>query len=149
MKNAAGYAPRSAAHTLGDDVAFSLYSTSLAMTKRYKPLLDPLGLTYPQYFAMLTLWANDEVTVKSIAAGLSVDSATVTPMLKRLESQGYITRIRGTSDERLVFIRLTDRGRALYRDAASVPAAAHRATGQSRQFLTQLKDALDELRANL
>src|ERR1700757_2649446 len=102
---------------LDEQLCFALYSTSLAMTKAYKPLLDRLGLTYPQYLTMLILWEGDDVTVKDIAARLNLDSATVTPLLKRLESQGFIERVRGTEDERLVFIRLTKSGVALKRSA--------------------------------
>ena len=84
--------------TLDEQLCFALYSTSLAMTKAYKPLLDRLGLTYPQYLAMLVLWETDDVTVKDMAARLNLDPATVTPLLKRLEAAGHICRERGTAD---------------------------------------------------
>ena len=90
--------------TLDEQLCFALYSTSLAMTKAYKPLLDKLGLTYPQYLTMLVLWEADDVTVKDLAARLNLDSATVTPLLKRLEAQGYLERVRGVEDERLAVI---------------------------------------------
>ena len=83
------------------------------MTKAYKPLLEKLGLTYPQYLTMLVLWESDDLTVKEMAARLSLDSATMTPLLKRLEAQGYVERLRGVEDERQVYIRLTEAGRAL------------------------------------
>ena len=107
--------------TLDEQLCFALYSTSLAMTKAYKPLLDKLGLTYPQYLTMLVLWEGDDVTVKDMAARLNLDPATVTPLLKRLEAQGLLERVRGVDDERLVYIRLTKAGAALKRQAREVP----------------------------
>ena len=135
--------------TLDEQLCFALYSTSLAMTKAYKPLLEKLGLTYPQYLAMLVLWESDDVTVKDIAARLNLDSATVTPLLKRLETQGYLGRTRGVEDERLVYIRLTKQGAALKRMARDVPADIFCATQQSPEFLIQLRDDLTKLRGTL
>jgi DNA-binding MarR family transcriptional regulator len=135
--------------TLDEQLCFALYSTSLAMTKAYKPLLEKLGLTYPQYLAMLVLWENDDVTVKDIAARLNLDSATVTPLLKRLEAQGYLERMRGVEDERLVYIRLTRTGAALKRTARDVPAEIFCATQQAPEFLIQLRDDLTRLRGTL
>ncbi|MGF6643338.1 MULTISPECIES: MarR family winged helix-turn-helix transcriptional regulator [Paraburkholderia] len=135
--------------TLDEQLCFALYSTSLAMTKAYKPLLEKLGLTYPQYLAMLVLWESDDVTVKDIAARLNLDSATVTPLLKRLETQGYLERTRGVEDERLVYIRLTKQGAALKRMARDVPADIFCATQQSPEFLIQLRDDLTQLRGTL
>ncbi|MGF6536502.1 DNA-binding MarR family transcriptional regulator [Paraburkholderia sp. GAS33] len=135
--------------TLDEQLCFALYSTSLAMTKAYKPLLEKLGLTYPQYLAMLVLWESDDVTVKDIAARLNLDSATVTPLLKRLETQGYLERTRGVEDERLVYIRLTKQGAALKRMARDVPADIFCATQQSPEFLIQLRDDLTKLRGTL
>jgi len=119
------------------------------MTKAYKPLLEPLGLTYPQYLAMLVLWKTDNLTVKDVATRLSLDPATVTPLLKRLESLGYVSRTRGTTDERLVFIQLTPKGLGLQRKAFSVPAAILQAAKQSTEVLTRLKYDLEQLRSNL
>ena len=135
--------------TLDEQLCFALYSTSLAMTKAYKPILDRLGLTYPQYLTMLILWESDDVTVKDIAARLNLDSATVTPLLKRLESQGYVERVRGTEDERLVFIRLTKAGVTLKRTARDVPEAIFCATQQTSEFLTRLRADLQQLRGTL
>ena len=106
---------------LDQQLCFALYSTSLAMTKAYKPLLEKLGLTYPQYLTMLVLWESDDLTVKEMAARLSLDSATMTPLLKRLEAQGYVERLRGIEDERQVHIRLTEVGRALKQAARDIP----------------------------
>ncbi|MFM0737009.1 MarR family transcriptional regulator [Paraburkholderia xenovorans] len=135
--------------TLDEQLCFALYSTSLAMTKAYKPLLDKLGLTYPQYLAMLVLWETDGVTVKDMAARLNLDSATVTPLLKRLEAQGYVERVRGVEDERLVYIRLTKAGTALKRPAREVPGEIFCAMQQTPDFLLRLRDDLTRLRATL
>ncbi|TAL93328.1 MAG: MarR family transcriptional regulator [Paraburkholderia sp.] len=135
--------------TLDEQLCFALYSTSLAMTKAYKPILEKLGLTYPQYLAMLVLWESDDITVKDIATRLNLDSATVTPLLKRLETQGYIERVRGVSDERLVYIRLTKMGAALKRTAREVPAEIFCATQQTPEFLLKLRDDLTRLRTTL
>ncbi|WP_144112827.1 MarR family winged helix-turn-helix transcriptional regulator [Paraburkholderia sp. BCC1886] len=135
--------------TLDEQLCFALYSTSLAMTKAYKPLLDKLGLTYPQYLAMLVLWEADDVTVKDMAARLNLDSATVTPLLKRLEMQGLLERVRGTEDERLVFIRLTQAGSALKRQARELPGEILCATQQTPEFLVRLRNDLTRLRTTL
>ncbi|CAG4886405.1 MarR family winged helix-turn-helix transcriptional regulator [Paraburkholderia saeva] len=135
--------------TLDEQLCFALYSTSLAMTKAYKPILERLGLTYPQYLAMLVLWESDDITVKDMAARLNLDSATVTPLLKRLEAQGYIERARGVSDERLVYIRLTKAGTALKRAGREVPGEIFCATQQTPDFLLKLRDDLTRLRTTL
>ncbi|SDI45169.1 MarR family winged helix-turn-helix transcriptional regulator [Paraburkholderia phenazinium] len=135
--------------TLDEQLCFALYSTSLAMTKAYKPLLENLGLTYPQYLAMLVLWESDDLSVKDMAARLNLDSATVTPLLKRLEAQGYLERVRGVEDERLVYIRLTKTGAALKRAAREVPAEIFCATQQTPEFLIKLRDDLTRLRGTL
>lgn len=135
--------------TLDEQLCFALYSTSLAMTKAYKPLLEKLGLTYPQYLTMLVLWENDDVTVKDMATRLNLDSATVTPLLKRLETQGLLQRVRGVDDERLVYIRLTKAGKALKRQAREVPGEIFCATQQTPEFLLRLRDDLTRLRATL
>ncbi|MCC8396733.1 MarR family transcriptional regulator [Paraburkholderia sp. MMS20-SJTR3] len=135
--------------TLDEQLCFALYSTSLAMTKAYKPLLEKLGLTYPQYLAMLVLWETDNVTVKDMATRLNLDPATVTPLLKRLEAQGLVERVRGTDDERLVYIRLSSAGKTLKRQAREVPAEIFCATQQTPEFLLRLRDDLTRLRATL
>ncbi|ACR31960.1 MarR family winged helix-turn-helix transcriptional regulator [Burkholderia glumae] len=132
--------------TLDDQLCFALYSTSLAMTKAYKPLLERLSLTYPQYLTMLVLWENDDLAVKDIAARLHLDSATVTPLLKRLEALGYLERVRGTADERLVHARLTPQGEALRQTARPVPAELFCAMQQTPDFLIRLREELRQLR---
>ncbi|WP_395058969.1 MarR family winged helix-turn-helix transcriptional regulator [Polaromonas sp.] len=106
---------------LDNQLCFALYSTSLAMTKLYKPLLDELGLTYPQYLAMLVLWEQDGLMVSEIGERLYLDSGTLTPLLKRLESANLISRIRAVEDERRVHITLTASGRKLKAKAAKIP----------------------------
>src|SRR3954468_2994928 len=93
---------------LDRQLCFALYSTSLAMTKLYKPLLAPLGLTYPQYLAMLVLWEEGDVAVHELGERLFLDSGTLTPLLKRLQAAGYVERSRDAADERRVRIALTD-----------------------------------------
>ena len=111
-------APDTAWLALDHQLCFALYSASLAMTKVYKPLLDPLGLTYPQYLVMLVLWEQDDVMVSTVGDRLHLDSGTLTPLLKRLEASGLITRTRSGTDERQVVIGLTAKGTAM-REAAS------------------------------
>src|SRR5438132_4782254 len=92
---------------LDNQLCFALYSASLAMTKLYKPLLDELGLTYPQYLVMLALWEQDGLAVSGLGERLSLDSGTLTPLLKRLEAAGFISRVRDVEDERRVRVTLT------------------------------------------
>src|SRR6185436_15253777 len=103
---------------LDNQLCFALYSASLAMTKLYKPLLDELGLTYPQYIVMLVLWEGDGLAVSELGQRLSLDSGTLTPLLKRLEGSGLISRLRDVQDERRVHIHLTPAGRKLKARAA-------------------------------
>jgi MarR family transcriptional regulator, organic hydroperoxide resistance regulator len=110
-----------AALRLDNQLCFALYSASLAMTKLYKPLLAGLGLTYPQYLVMLVLWERDGLMVSELGVRLSLDSGTLTPLLKRLEAAGLIARIRALDDERRVHVTLTAAGRKLKTRAAKVP----------------------------
>ncbi|MCY1338363.1 Organic hydroperoxide resistance transcriptional regulator [compost metagenome] len=134
---------------LDNQLCFALYSTSLQMTKTYKPLLQELGLTYPQYIAMLVLWEQDGITVGEISARMLTDPGSLTPLLKRLEGEGLITRTRSSADERVVELHLTDRGRALRKQAEAIPSCILEATGQSVEDLLALKDELVALRARL
>jgi DNA-binding MarR family transcriptional regulator len=108
---------------LDQQLCFALYAASRAMTRAYAPLLEPLGLTYPQYLVLLVLWEADGVPVKHLAEQLMLDSATLTPLLKRLEQHGVVTRQRDADDERVVRIHLTDAGRALRTKARRIPTA--------------------------
>jgi DNA-binding MarR family transcriptional regulator len=134
---------------LDNQFCFALYSASLAMTKAYKPLLDNLGLTYPQYLAMLVLWQEDGLLVKDIGEKLFLDSGTLTPLLKRLEAAGLVARTRDENDERQVRITLTAEGRALKRRARDIPAQVMCASGQSAQALGALRNQLALLRDSL
>jgi DNA-binding MarR family transcriptional regulator len=130
-------------------LCFALYSASLAMTKLYKPLLAPLGLTYPQYLVMLVLWEEDGQPVSAIGERLSLDSGTLTPLLKRLEAAGLVQRLRDASDERRVLIQLTAEGRAMKAQAQRVPKEVLCATNCQLDEVSQLTQRLKALRDNL
>ena len=131
---------------LDHQLCFALYSSSLAMTKLYKPLLEPLGLTYPQYLVMLVLWERDDLTVSDIGQRLTLDSGTLTPLLKRLQASGLLARTRDTADERRVLLKLTATGRALKARAAKVPTQVACATACSLDELASLTARLKQLR---
>jgi len=131
---------------LDRQLCFALYSTSLAMTRLYKPLLAPLGLTYPQYLVMLALWQQDAQTVGALGERLALDSGTLTPLLKRLALQGLLLRVRDATDERRVIARLTDAGRALKKLARRVPPQVAEASGCSLDELAGLTGRLATLR---
>ena len=134
---------------LDRQLCFSLYSASLAMTQLYKPLLEPLGLTYPQYLIMLILWEHDGVSLKDIGAKLGQKSGALTPVLKRLEQDGRVERIRDEKDERALNIRLTEKGKALRTEAAKVGPCVAEACGMPIAELVEMKSKLEELRRNL
>ena|SRR5688572_10845500 len=134
---------------LDNQLCFALYSASLAMTKLYKPLLDELGLTYPQYLVMLVLWEGDGLMVSELGQRLSLDSGTLTPLLKRLEAAGLISRLRDVQDERRVHIHLTAAGRKLKARAAKVPACVLAASQCSIPELVALTRQVRELRDRL
>ena len=130
-------------------LCFALYSASLAMTKLYKPLLAPLGLTYPQYLVMLVLWEEDGQPVSAIGERLTLDSGTLTPLLKRLEAAGLVQRLRDAGDERRVLIQLTAEGRAMKAQAQRVPKEVLCATDCQLDEISQLTQRLRALRDNL
>jgi len=134
---------------LDDQLCFALYSTSLAMTKLYKPLLEPLGLTYPQYLALLVLWERDGLAVSELGQRLFLDSGTLTPLLKRMEAAGWLSRERASDDERRVLVTLTADGRALKRRAQVVPRELAAASGCSADELVALTRRLQQLRTQL
>ncbi len=134
---------------LEQQLCFALYSTNLALHKLYRQLLAPLNLTYPQYLVMLVLWQQDDVTVSAIGEQLFLDSATLTPLLKRLESAGLIQRQRSRRDERQVAVTLTDRGVALRERAVTIPEAVRCATACDVDELLSLKAGLEKLRGTL
>ncbi|MBD8144660.1 MarR family winged helix-turn-helix transcriptional regulator [Pantoea agglomerans] len=130
-------------------LCFALYSANLAMNKVYRQLLSQLDITYPQYLVMLVLWQKDDVTVSEIGEQLFLDSATLTPLLKRLESAGLINRQRTRQDERQVAVTLTEAGQALRTRAEAIPEAVKCATACDDDALLALKLQLDGLRDNL
>ena len=130
-------------------LCFALYASSLAMTKLYKPLLAPLGLTYPQYLVMLVLWEADAISVSALGQRLSLDSGTLTPLLKRLESAALISRRRASDDERRVDLFLTDSGLALKQQALNIPPALACASACSPVEIVSLTQRLHELRKHL
>ncbi len=134
---------------LDQQLCFALYSANLAMHKVYRQLLSRLEITYPQYLVMLVLWHQDDVTVSEIGEQLFLDSATLTPLLKRLESAGLLKRERSRQDERQVVVTLTEQGRALRQKAEAIPEAVQCATACDNDAMAALKAQLDDLRANL
>lgn len=138
-----------AALLLDNQLCFALYSASLAMTKLYKPLLKELGLTYSQYIAMLVLWERDALMVSELGERLHLDSGTLTPLLKRLESSGLVARIRATDDERRVHIRLTAKGRQLKDKALRIPSCVLEASQCEVPELVALTRQVQSLRDTL
>jgi DNA-binding MarR family transcriptional regulator len=140
---------------LDDQLCFALYSASRAVTRAYAPLLQPLGLTYPQYLVLLVLWERDGASVKQLGERLALDSGTLTPLLQRLESQGLVERRRGDDDERVVRIHLTAAGRALRSKARKIPvelacrAGYDLASDRAVRDLARLRDELTALARRL
>ncbi|MBK7685819.1 MAG: MarR family transcriptional regulator [Rhodocyclaceae bacterium] len=137
---------------LDNQLCFALYSASLQMTKLYAPLLKPMGLTYPQYLVMLVLWENDDTDgtmVSQLGERLFLDSGTLTPLLKRMESSGLIRRERARDDERRVLIYLTPAGRALKKQAAKIPACVMAAAQCSLTEVNALTQEMLTLRQRL
>ena len=133
---------------LDNQLCFALYSTSLMMTKVYKPLLQALGLTYPQYLAMMVLWEQDGLTVGDVSTRLLTDPGSLTPLLKRLEGEGFISRTRSKEDERVVLLHLTEQGSALQQKATTVPGCILSASGLNMDQLRELQGKLLGLRGH-
>src|SRR5512143_1202364 len=134
---------------LGNQICFAIYSTAHAFNRVYKPMLDRLGLTYPQYLVMLVLWERDGVPVKEIGERLFLDSGTLTPLLKRLEAAQLVKRTRNTEDERQVLIALTPQGAALQEKARAVPQSILAASACSVSELVAMKNEIVALRERL
>ena len=130
---------------LDDQLCFALYAASRAITAAYQPLLAPLGLTYPQYLALLVLWEEDGVPVKHLGERLQLDSGTLTPLLKRLEAQGVVRRARDLDDERVVRIHLTAAGKQLRKKAADIPRQLLCHPGLDISNLARLREELKDL----
>lgn len=134
---------------LDDLLCFAVYSASHAFNRLYKPLLDELGLTYPQYLVMVTLWERDDRTVGEIGERLFLESNTLTPLLKRMEAAGLVSRSRDPADERQVRLQLTPEGRALIDKARQVPPCVLDATSLSSEEARRLTDQIAALRTSL
>ncbi|MEV8035850.1 MarR family winged helix-turn-helix transcriptional regulator [Streptomyces sp. NPDC002742] len=130
---------------LDDQLCFALYAAQRAVTAAYRPLLEELGLTYPQYLVLLVLWERGETTVKELGTALHLDYGTMSPLLKRLESAGLVRRERSAHDERSVRVALTGRGEVLRERAEEVPQALLTATGMSEADVTRLRGELRRL----
>lgn len=135
--------------TIDQMLCFAVYSAGHAFTRFYKPRLDALDLTYPQYLVFLVLWEKDDLTVKTLGQRLFLDSGTITPLIKRLEARGLVSRHRDDEDERQVRIRLTPEGRALRGKAQAIPLAVIEGAGQSLEATEALRQELVALRARL
>jgi len=134
---------------LDQQFCFALYAASRAVTAAYRPLLEEIGLTYPQYVTMLVLWEQDGLTVRELGRRLQLDSGTLTPLLKRLQQSGLVSRERRRSDEREVEIRLTPQGRALRAQAERVPTCLATRLNASPEDMLRLRDELKQLAAGI
>lgn len=141
--------PEPFANGLNPFICFAVYSANLAFSRVYKPYLDELGLTYPQYLALVSLWAQDDQTVGELGEKLFLESNTLTPLLKRLEAIGHIARNRDPADERQVRVRLTAKGKALRDRASCVPEGILEASGMTLDALRALSDDITRLRERL
>ena len=134
---------------LDQQICFALYAASRAASCAYQPLLEELGVTYPQYLVLLVLWEKDGLRVSQIGERLFLDSATLTPLLKRLEAQGLVDRRRSAEDERAVEVHLTAEGEKLKKRAAAIPRALFAKTGLSTSESVTLRRALQKLTQTL
>ncbi|CAL9332440.1 Organic hydroperoxide resistance transcriptional regulator [Streptomyces sp. enrichment culture] len=134
---------------LDDQLCFALYAASRAVTGLYRPKLESLGLTYPQYLVLLALWDRDELSVKELGAALQLDYGTLTPLLKRLEAGGLLRRERRPDDERTVILTLTEEGAALRERASSIPSEIGEAMGLETDEFEQMRATLRRLTANI
>lgn len=130
---------------LDDQLCFALYAASRAMTSCYRPILDELGLTYPQYLVMLVLWERGDIPVTGIGQALQLETGTLSPLLKRLEAMGLVTRTRQADDERSVLVALTPVGRELERSSFAVQTRVGEASGMSWAEISALRETLHEL----
>jgi DNA-binding MarR family transcriptional regulator len=134
---------------LGDFLCFAVYSANLTFGKAYKPILEQLGLTYTQFITLVALWEEDDQTVSGLGEKLFLESNTVTPMLKKLESMGYVSRERDRADERQVRVKLTDEGRAVREKANSLSAGLLEACGLTPEEFAATRSVVLKLRNNL
>ena len=132
---------------LEHQLCVALYNATRAITGCYRPLLDEIGLTYSQYTVMLVLWEHDTATLRDLGAALHLDSGTLSPMLKRLERAGLVSRTRGTDDERMLHVTITDAGRRIQPHASDAQRSVEETTGLDSHTLTALRDQLNDLAA--
>ena len=134
---------------LDTQLCFAIYAAGHAFTRFYKPRLDALGLTYPQYLVLLVLWERDGISVKALGEKLFLDSGTITPLIKRLEARGLLLRKRDEEDERVVRVVLTPQGKALRAKATAIPLAVGSAIGPDQVAMDALRQELHLLRERL
>lgn len=134
---------------LENQLCFSIYAASRNITKIYRPFLDKLGITYPQYLVMLVLWEEETITLKDLGKKLDLDSGTLTPLLKRLESMKLVKRVRSTEDERLLCLSITEKGLQLKQEALEIPKCILEAINADLAMLAGLKRDIDILLANM
>ena len=134
---------------LNEQICYALYSTSRAVTQAYKPLLEPLNLTYPQYVVMMVLWDQDAVTISEVAKITRISNATLTPLLKRLEANGYVERRITETDERQKSVVLTSSGKTLAKKAKKASELALCATGLPEKDINKLMNLLQQIKTNL
>jgi DNA-binding MarR family transcriptional regulator len=130
---------------LSNQICFPVYAASRLITREYQPHLDELGITYPQYIALMVLWENDEITVNEITQKLILNTNTVTPLLKRMEAQGLITRQRSNTDERKVIVKLTHKGKMLESRAAEIPQKLIEGLADSKMTVNELVSLKESL----
>ncbi|MBN2743491.1 MAG: MarR family transcriptional regulator [Marinilabiliaceae bacterium] len=135
---------------LSNQLCFPFYAASMLITRHYQPLLDTIGLTYPQYLVMMVLWEKDRLTVGQISSQLMLNTNTITPLLKRLEKSGLLVRTRSEEDERRVLVTLTDRGRSLQQEAAQIPMKLVEKVDypidKAMRLMQEIRDFLDALK---
>jgi MarR family transcriptional regulator, organic hydroperoxide resistance regulator len=131
---------------LDSQLCFSLYGTSIAINRTYKPMLDALGITYPQYLVLSTLWEVDGQTISVIADRLALEPSTITPLVKRMEAAGFVVRQRSTKDERLVGVHLTDKGRDLQVKTGCLTDTLLQRSGMTVEEIIDLNTRIQKLR---
>lgn len=134
---------------LREQACFALYTASRAVIGLYRPMLDRLGITYPQYLVLMALWENDGLTVSALGDALQLDSGTVSPLLKRLEVAGFVARRRESGDERVVTVHLTEAGATLEREGCEIAKTVGSSTDMPHEELYALRDKLNEFTASL
>jgi len=130
---------------LSEHLCFKTYAVSRYITSLYKPFLDEISLTYPQYLVMVVLWENGSMNISKIGKFLHLDNGTLTPLLKRMEQTGFLMRVRSSSDERIVQISLTEKGTKLRKKANHIPQAVQACVGISNEKSAQLLSGLNEI----